>query len=280
MRFSEKMGLVPAFDHKSGMPDGLRNRLWNVVYDQFRYFDDRRMSLEEVERKIWSNAFKQPLRVLDGVTNPDFRYLRVEMIEKVFLEASWNQVYDAIQMIGEYRKYDMKGFRESCNTVFAEEGAPYRFVNDQILPSMSEQEAAEVAQALRATEAAGNLSGVHEHLQSAGAKLGGRPPDFRNSIKESVSAVEAMIRNLLGASSTLGDGLKELERSGFPVHPALVRAYPAIYGYASDADGVRHSLETDSIAAEDLEDLAVYMYVSCSAFVSLLIKQARKAGRL
>lgn len=274
------MGLLPPFDHKTGIPDGLRTRLWNAVYDQLEHYNDRGMDTEHIERQMWSDAFKKPLRELDAITNPDYRHVRMEHIEHAFRDAKWYIVYDAVQLMGEYTSLPMAGFREACNKVLAEEGAPYRFVNDQLVPTMSDQEAAEVAVALNTSADTKSLASVNEHLRSAGARLSGRPPDFRNSIKESVSAVEALVRLLVGRSATLGDGLKGLEEAGVPIHPALVRGYGAIYGYTNDADGVRHSLETDSVPAEQLEDLAVYMYTSCSAFVSLLIKQARKAGKL
>ena len=58
----------------------------------------------------------------------------------------------------------------------------------------------------------------------------------------------------------------------------LVNTYPAfvaIYGYTSDADGIRHAMIDDSKC--DFED-AKYMLVSCSAFVNYLIMKATKAG--
>lgn len=173
-----------------------------------------------------------------------------------------------------------EAFRAECNRAWAEEGAPYRFVGGQIVPTMSDAEAAEVAALIKTTASDPRLAPVNTHLRDAGAKLGGRPPDFRNSIKESVSAVEAAARIVASTSRTLGDALRELESAGVRIHPALVRAYGAIYGYTSDADGLRHALDLESVPAEDLEDLAVYMYVSCAAFASLLIKQGHKAGKV
>ena len=46
-----------------------------------------------------------------------------------------------------------------------------------------------------------------------------------------------------------------------------------IYGYTSNGDGIRHALlEEDSLEYED----ALYMLVSCSAFVNYLISKFEK----
>src|SRR5258708_2979163 len=67
--------------------------------------------------------------------------------------------------------------------------------------------------------------------------------------------------------ATLGDALKKLEEIGISLHPALKSAFSQLYGYTSDASGIRHSLLAQSVL--DLED-AKLMLVLCSAFVNFL----------
>jgi len=99
-------------------------------------------------------------------------------------------------------------------------------------------------------------------------------PDYRNSIKESISAVEAMAVIISGRSgATLGDALKVIKDT-IGLHSALEKGFLAIYGYTSDADGIRHAMLSESKC--DFED-AKYMLVSCSAFVNYLKMKAGKA---
>src|SRR5205814_4142658 len=92
-------------------------------------------------------------------------------------------------------------------------------------------------------------------------------PDYRNSIKEAISAVEATCGMISGKpKATLGDALKVLREKG-SVHPALEKAFSAIYGYTSDANGIRHALtEESNLTFSD----AKFMVISCSAFVNYL----------
>lgn len=121
------------------------------------------------------------------------------------------------------------------------------------------------------------LAGVTAHLQSALAKLGDRrSPDYRNCIKESISAVEAMCQLITAEpGATLGSALKRLKAHGVEVHPALEKAWLALYGYTGDKGGIRHAmLDEPALTVAD----ARYLLVSCSAFVSYLIELASLAG--
>ncbi|MBC8320129.1 MAG: hypothetical protein H8E34_05345 [Bacteroidetes bacterium] len=96
-------------------------------------------------------------------------------------------------------------------------------------------------------------------------------PDYRNSIKESISAIESLCKILVGDNSkTLGKALKEL-RKKFEIPPSLLKAFDAIYGYTSSEGGIRHSLLEDDITV-GLEE-ARFMLVACSAFTNYLISK-------
>ncbi len=59
------------------------------------------------------------------------------------------------------------------------------------------------------------------------------------------------------------------------LHPALKKAFDSLYGYTSDADGIRHALlDEPNLDSED----AKFMLVSCSAFINYLISKSSKAG--
>ena len=73
---------------------------------------------------------------------------------------------------------------------------------------------------------------------------------------------------------TLGRTLNKID-SKIKIHKDLKDAFKNLYGYTSDAEGIRHSLmENPNLDFED----AKFMLVSCSAFINYLIIKAQKAG--
>ena len=103
-----------------------------------------------------------------------------------------------------------------------------------------------------------------------------RKPDYENSIKESISAVESIcciITEQSGKTATLGKTIKQLKDKGVHIHQSLESAFSSMYGYTSDENGIRHgSIDFQEAHAED----AKYMLVSCSAFVNYLIEKWSK----
>jgi hypothetical protein len=55
----------------------------------------------------------------------------------------------------------------------------------------------------------------------SGLFAGRKAPDYRNSIKESISTVEALCNIMVGSSATLGQTLEKLEDKGVPLHAAI-----------------------------------------------------------
>lgn len=121
---------------------------------------------------------------------------------------------------------------------------------------------------------------INVHLKKATELFSRRPlPDYENSIKESISAVEAVcsiITGLSGKNATLGKTIKKLKDYGVHIHPSMENAFSSMYGYTSDEDGIRHGgIDFKWAPAED----AKYMLVSCSAFVNYLIEKWSKAAK-
>ena len=63
--------------------------------------------------------------------------------------------------------------------------------------------------------------------------------------------------------------IKELDKRGVIVHPALKAAFQKLYGYTSDASGIRHAGQLDGENATF--DEANFMIVACSAFINYLV---------
>jgi len=213
---------------------------------------------------LWLHHFKQALDTLDHSWGKVLDQLRDH-----FFQAEWYEVYDFIEFVSTH--YDDDGrnqkFRETCNRFLEREMSAYRFVSDQITRVVDEEEIQSIEDAVSVQQDA-----VREHLNRALALMSDRKsPDFRNSIKESISAVEALALHILGEKKgTLGALLARVEEKA-GLHPALKTAFSKLYGYTSDADGIRHALLEESDL--DFED-AKFMLVACSAFINYTVAKA------
>ncbi|MCX5636320.1 MAG: hypothetical protein NTX52_01325 [Planctomycetota bacterium] len=278
MRFSERMGKkkVKCDLQVESMDTDLRNGLWNVLYVHMvskmqqpfgLYVDD---SWQGVLNLLWHEFFKLPI---DGI--PLSASSVREWFKKWFFITEWYEVYDLLEFVGDLGPINTEEFKNGCNGVLERELSGYRFVGYEIAPITNKIEVNEVEQALEMSGERG-LQGVRKHLESALEKLSDRKnPDYRNSIKESISAVESLcIIISKDKKATLGQALKKIE-DAVGLHPALEKGFSSIYGYTSDEGGIRHAMIEDNPC--DFDD-AKYMLVSCSAFINYLIMKAGKAG--
>ncbi|WP_223158189.1 AbiJ-NTD4 domain-containing protein [Thermomonas carbonis] len=248
------------------MNDDLRVGLWNALDRDL--FAKERFNDSDFTEALWRYYFKWPVDSRP-ITNNGFGagYTRVwEQIRKHFFEGSWNEVYDFVEFVLRCYPHDRE-IRRAIEVTLARENSGYRLIVGNLSPISDEGEVREVAAAIEDANAP-----VKEHLRTALSFLTDRKnPDYRNSIKESISGVEAMAKVVTGDSkATLGDALKILERNG-KLHPALKEAFSKLYGYTSDADGIRHALMGESnLSQAD----ARYFLIVCSAFINLLKVQA------
>ena len=144
----------------------------------------------------------------------------------------------------------------------------YRFVDGQLTPITDDIEIEAINQAINI-----KYEPVRIHLSKANKLMADRnAPDYENSIKESISAVEALceiLTEIKGKEATLGKMLKLLDDRGIEIHSGLKSAFNVLYGYTSDANGIRHAGNIGGPASTFEE--AKYMLVSCSAFINYLI---------
>ena len=156
---------------------------------------------------------------------------------------------------------------EEFNKLFEKEYVGYRFIGELITPITNENEITAIREA-----SSTKYEVVSNHIHKSIEHLSNRThPDYQNSIKESITAVETMCDIIVQKkNASLGEALKHLEDNGVLIHSALKTAFNSLYGYTSDANGIRHSGNIDGPTATFAE--AKYMLVSCSGFVNYLIE--------
>ncbi|HKR62035.1 MAG TPA: hypothetical protein VJS64_20270, partial [Pyrinomonadaceae bacterium] len=251
-------------------PD-LRNALWTPVTVWRNRHQQTVLTLPlfaELMTKFWLFYFK---RTLD--TQPDYNSV-FQQLRDIFFQGEWYECFDILEFIvANYpENEDRDRLIAGCNVALERELSAYRFVGTQVTQITSETEISAIEEALTGASA---LRPVYEHLATSLNFLSDRAaPDYRNSIKESISAVESLCNLITGRKDTLGEALKKLE-AFVSIHPALKKGFGAIYGYTSDAGGIRHALLDES----DLTfDDAKFMLVSCSGFINYLLGKTAAAG--
>ncbi|MDE7436779.1 MAG: hypothetical protein K2N01_13300 [Lachnospiraceae bacterium] len=195
-----------------------------------------------------------------------------DVIYQTIRENTYDEVFSLleflVQKIQKIHPWTGKDYEELFNDVFKNEYVGYRFVNSIIVPITNETEIETINQS-----AGGPYSIVNTHISKAITLLSDREhPDYENSIKESISAVEAIceiITGLKGKEATLGKMIKKIEDDGIVIHTALKTAFSTLYGYTSDANGIRHAGDIGGSLSTFEE--AKFMLVSCCAFINYLI---------
>jgi hypothetical protein len=276
MKFSQRIGktLVRQTIQIESIDQSLANRLWNNILSDFF---DRIGSLIKTSseyrkinacKEIWKDFFGDRL---DEIPKNRFGGVYIngvlQIIKDWFFKVQWFEKYDLIEFISILdAEIYRTGFAEKCNNTLRLESAGYRIINNKIVQITAEEEVAEIQEALDASSV---FKTVETHLKTSLDYISNREnPDYRNSIKESISAVESLCIIITGdKNATLGNALKQIERK-YKIHNALKNAFSALYGYTSDSGGIRHSLLEDDIEVT-LEE-AKFMLITCSAFINYL----------
>lgn len=220
---------------------------------------------------LWGNFWKRPLDEFNNVLHSPNPY---DELRQFFFTCEWYEVYDFLEFFAKkFPLEDSESFNKSANHVLESENSAYRFINSEITPISSEAEIETVEEAI-----INSPDPVQIHLNEALKLLSNKQsPNLRNSIKESISAVESICNMINGDKSTsLGQALNKMERNNIiQLHGALRRSFSSLYGYANDANGIRHALlEEPNLELED----AKFMLVSCSAFINYLLTKADKSN--
>ena len=168
----------------------------------------------------------------------------------------------------------LDNYEKNLNNIFEREFCGYRLVGGCITPITSEHE----MEAIKASTKTPLLT-VNKHIQTAHKHLSDRDsPDYRNSIKESISAVESICKNIADdPDTTMSKALKKIEeKEKIEIHPDMKEAFKKLYHYTSDSGGIRHAL-MDQKTQPSFDD-AKFMLVSCSAFINYLVSKVAKSG--
>ena len=248
------------------IPDRLRNRIWNVLdilfFRDVSVGDGYSQPFQALSLHLRHNFFGLPIDMQCRSPHDEREILRTR-----YFELEFPQFYRFLEQMLKIRSQNGHAkkvrFKLRCNQVFRDERTRFRFVGNTIAPITAPREIEEIEKA--ETDEFGG-----EHIRQAMDLYSKKPdPDYRNSIKESISAVEATYRTATGSRHrNIACAIKAMENEGIFIPPALKSGFSAIYGWTSDENGIRHALMESSSVVGEAE--ARLMLVMCSAYVNYL----------
>ena len=296
--FSEKIGLSTCtikiqtneFDDRTRTLIG--NHLYDVLSVVFsyastigisRYLNPSRQSpLQAMSSDFCKDVLSEVLNVSVHLPSNKFYNWEVnyDRFAEIISSAPYNEVLDFLWYVCHWIATHTTStsfvheIYNGFNQLFEKEYVGYRLVAGEITPITNSLEIQEIEQACQIP-----FEGAHVQLQKALGFLSDREhPDYKNSIKESISAVESVCETIVGSENgaTLGKAVKHLEEHGLKIHSSLREGISKLYGYACDQGGVRHG-EGEVESTVTFEE-AKLMMVTCSAIVNYLVAEYGKHG--
>lgn len=273
--FSQRMWIESqTLLQKDNMTEKLKNKIWNTLLNILEWLCehgswDLNYSIDySIDNNFIIDFSNQFWLKWDTVPREEGKFKQF-LWTKIF--SSWNSIYDYIELL--FRWQDIIDFNKTVklneiNRILKEENSAYRVSqNGLVLPISNEEELESIHEANTNPYAP-----VNEHIQKAISLFKKEPADYANSIKESISAAEALCQIIIDdKKATLGKAIKKLKEKGVIIPPALEEAFNKLYGYTSNEGGIRHAL-SEGDTPPTFDD-AKYMLVSCSAFVNYLISK-------
>ena len=247
----------------------------NSIYER-SYSGSKLFMQYDIEKELWIHFANR--RLSEFEQNGQYYLIFNDLLLSGHLP--WNRILDMLEYVCkwvnmniphyDYLKDILNDFEANINDEFDRLDYGYRIVNHCVTDITADAEIEAINEALNNSK-----DNVNVHLQSAIKNYSARPnPDVRNSIKESISAVEAICRELTG-ENTLGSALKRLEDNGVVIHKMLKDEFVKFYVYTNDpSSGIRHALMDNDGTYVPSKDEAYYMIVSCSAFINYLRRKA------
>ncbi|HTO15762.1 MAG TPA: hypothetical protein VLZ83_08320 [Edaphocola sp.] len=269
MRFSERYGYVKPSDVI--IREWISTEIQNAIctcYDELNNRIYSNNGYTYLEWHLWCNFLNK--RKNDFGSLQRYRIVATEYIEKS--KNPWYKKLDLIETTIKYLndKYDSsyenvtQSFINTLNNEFERLNFGYRIIDGLVTEITSELEIQTIEKALE-----DNKDNVRIHLNNALKALSIRPTgDYRNSIKESISAVEALNKEITGKNTW---NLNKMIHKALPIAPALLSAFNILYGYTNnDETGIRHALMGENSDYVPGADEALYMLITCSAFINYL----------
>ena len=278
LSFSQMHGYeeIPSQLQLEQLPVSARTKIWNLfhihmhsnsgyVIGYFELIDN----WKAIMQSVFGDFFCRPLDDWD----PKFNFNRAQIRQFIETQA-FNKVFDLIQFVMNHSQCSsdfiesMKRVFESCRLAYAIDydlTMNYEKQSPTIVPISTPEAGSSLLKSLKNLRECG-LTVAVDHLHKSSKCI--NDSDWEGSIRESVSAVESVLRSIdPNASSDMNKALNSLEKMHGPIHPALKKGITKIYGYASDLPGARHSKVEGRDSNAGLEEALLLLGI-CASFAN------------
>ena len=246
--------------------DRLRIRVWNFIEKELIDIDCNPDFGCSCLYGLFENYIVE-YRVLRRDEIPrDFNHAK-DLFETEIFKSEWNKFFDFLEFLCAYeavRFFQFKASEESAvrallagekietvtisnceffsdafNKILENENSAYRLIGGLVQEITDQNEISEIETAINDNP----IQHSKDHLKQALKMMSDREnPDFRNSIKESVSAIESLVKSLLDDDNiSLSNALAKFEKTK-GLHSSHKQGFIKLYGWTSDGDGIRHAL--------------------------------------
>jgi len=259
--FSERYGYTKPSDALviEQIPEGIINAIINSLQDLKNYGD-----YYLLKETVWLFFLNQKRADFDDYNDCIEQYLEDRKVE-------WYYKLNLLEFaVGQIARLFSEGtcslFVSNINSDFERLNYGYRIINNLVTPITSKEEVNSIEEAIGSAK-----NNIKEHLNSALKHLADKEnPDYRNSIKESISAVGVLCREMTGEND-LGKALYTLEKKQGKLHPQLKAGFENLYNYVNEKQsGIRHELMDESGTYVPTFHEAKFMLVTCSAFINYI----------
>ena len=273
--FSQAQGYeeIPGPLKLEDLPKDARTRIWNLFFGHLEKSTGTDIALGgSWIAGDWAQVFQAEHATFDVIGalddwRTDFRPFCKDLRTRIE-SLPFNKLFDLIQFVLRHPRCPRRFVTEMRST-FADSRLAYTIdvgPPPTIFPAATPEEGAAIVKSLQLLRQA-DLDGSAAHLRQASACI--NEGDWAGSVRESIHAVESVARQLdPEAAQTLGPALKSIERRG-ALHPALKKAFDALYGYTNNEQGIRHALLDQTDTKVGLDE-AVFMLGACASFASYL----------
>lgn len=263
--FSERYGYVKPSEAiiVECLSQEVQNAIFNCLIILYRQIN---VNLIKIQKDVCAHFLNKKT---DRFNNNPYYDVIIPYLEDPDIE--WYKKLDLIEFIinSLIRLQYLKiagSFITNLNSEFERLNYGYRIINNLVTPITAKEEVETVEEAIDNAK-----DNIREHLNSALKHLSDKEtPDYRNSIKESISAVGVLCREMTGEND-LGKALSTLEKKQRLFHPQLKTAFSKLYDYVNEKQsGIRHELMDDSGTYVPTYHEAKFMLITCSAFINYL----------
>ena len=248
--------------------------LWSEVYYEVVWHGNlQNEDRQQLIRMIVIDLYNQLMPAWNSIKED----VVLSNIQNTIINDTYNKIFDLLeytiprfQIIEDKFNYRNNNYFARFNDLFKREFVGYRFINKQISKISDSIEVKAISEIF-----VNSGDTIRNHISKANAFLSDREnPDYQNSIKESISALEALsqiVTGSKGSAATLGKMLKKLENDGI-IYGAMKSGFSALYGFASESRGVRHgNIGGEKVTFEE----AKYILVISTAFINFVMAKMK-----